>query len=115
MKALKIFDSSSKPSEQEVVDFIKSDGVVVIPNFCTATDLEKLKDEYHSILVGNHQDNDWFQNRPYSLGVAAILSKTEGMKKEYPFSFNFFLNPSCNLLLIPIWERVFNQTKKYLW
>ncbi len=93
VRKMKMFDYNENPSEKEIVDFIKSDGVVVIPNFCSATDLEKLKDEYHSILVGNHQDNDWFQNRPYSLGVAAILSKTEGMKKEYPFSFNFFSQP----------------------
>lgn len=92
-KIMKMLDYNENPSEKEIVDFIKSDGVVVLANFSNFNELEKLKYEYQSILSGTHVNNDWFENRPYSLGVAALLSKKEGMKKEYPETFDFFSNP----------------------
>jgi ectoine hydroxylase-related dioxygenase (phytanoyl-CoA dioxygenase family) len=93
MTPLKIFDFKNKPTENEIVNFIKSDGVVVIQNFCSYNDLEKLKDEYQSILSGSHQNSDWFENREYSLGVAALLTKKDVMKDQYPALFDFFSQP----------------------
>jgi hypothetical protein len=93
MKKKNVLDYNEKPSESEIVNFIKNDGVVVITNFCKPNDLTKLKAEYQSILSGTHQNSNWFENRPYSLGVAALLSKKDGMQKEYPATFDFFSQP----------------------
>ncbi len=93
MKHFKTFNETLKPSEKEIIEFIKSDGMVVIQNFCNTSDLTKLKEEYQSILSGTRQNNDWFQNRPYSLGVAALLTRNDGMKKTFPLSFDFFSQP----------------------
>lgn len=112
MKTLKTFDFNENPSEKELVAAIKSDGVIVINNFCNISELEKLKVEYSFILDGNTQNNSWFENRPYSLGVAAIVTKGDEMKKKYPTAHHFFSNPIMQTITNAYFGTGFNANQK---
>jgi ectoine hydroxylase-related dioxygenase (phytanoyl-CoA dioxygenase family) len=90
-RTLNILDFKLNPKSQEIAEALRRDGVLVLKDFCAAEVLEKLKKDFAS-LMENQPNNEWLENRPYSLGKAVLLTRNESMKRKLPDTYDFFFN-----------------------
>lgn len=90
-RKLNILDFKLNPSVKTIVDALNIDGVLVLKNFCNENTLNELKKDFIS-LMSEQPNNQWLENRPYSLGKAVFLTRNKEMEKHLPTTFDFFNN-----------------------
>ncbi|MFI5204852.1 MAG: phytanoyl-CoA dioxygenase family protein [Flavobacteriales bacterium] len=78
-------------SESDIISGLSEHGVLVIEDYCSRENVEKLREEFELIL--SKTKSNWLEERPYSLGKAALLTRNSEMKKEVPLSYEFFSSP----------------------